>query len=398
MKKKKIIVLTMYCPFPANYGGKVGTLSILNLLNKYFDVYLFGLLEKDDVIDKEKLSLICKYYSFYPRKKTIGQYLLSPFSPFLLQTRMDKKMVKDISLCIENEHIDFLFVDTFLMFMNIGKIKGNIPCFVNEQNIEYLSLLSNGNARKFPFNLFYKYQSYLLRKKEIKMMKNPKVNGITFASFDDQNKYCEITGCEKGKTLYLPPVYSSRSVTCSQNKTVSVDALIVGNFKYPANVYGLNWFIDNCLPIIEKERPNIKVAIIGRGLFDSFNKEELSKKACLNPIGEVDEVSPYYNGTKVVMIPLFHGGGVKIKLLEAVSYHKFIVCTSKATEGTRFDKDSLFVSDDPKEFVNMMFDAIDDEAIRNLKVEKADSILKSDFDEEAVSKRLYDFITKKGNI
>ena len=395
-QKKKIIVLTMYCPFPMNYGGKVGTVSILKLLNKYFDVYLFGLRENDDVIDEKQLLQVCKCYSFYPRKKSVKQCFSALFTPYLLKTRINNDLVEDVTKCIETEHVEYLFLDSFLMYGNLKEIKINIQCFINEQNIEYLSLTSNGNAQRFPFNLFYKYQSFLLKKKEIMMIQEPKIKGISFLSFDDQEKYCKITGYDKKNTLYLPPVYNKRIGSSSLSDCSLSDVLIVGNFKYAPNIYGLRWFIDECLPFIEKERPNLRIEIIGRGLFDSFDKEELMKRKCLNPIGEVENVVPYYNGTKVVLIPLFHGGGVKIKLLEAVSYNKCVVCTSKATEGTRFDKDSLFVSDNPKEIVDCLYNALDNEELRNLKIKKATEILKNDFDAEIVSKRLFDFIVGKG--
>ena len=38
----------------------------------------------------------------------------------------------------------------------------------------------------------------------------------------------------------------------------------------------------------------------------------------------------------MVVVPIFSGGGVKVKLLEALGYGKIVVTTKKGIEGTKF--------------------------------------------------------------
>ena len=45
--------------------------------------------------------------------------------------------------------------------------------------------------------------------------------------------------------------------------------------------------------------------------------------------GFVEDTEVYFKKAKLVVLPLLNGGGVKVKLLQAISYQKLIVSTSK---------------------------------------------------------------------
>lgn len=67
----------------------------------------------------------------------------------------------------------------------------------------------------------------------------------------------------------------------------------------------------------------------------------------------------YYEKASVVVVPLSHGGGVKVKVLEALGYGKLVVSTSKGIEGTDFVSNvDLVVADDAKEMVSKVKDAL----------------------------------------
>ena len=63
----------------------------------------------------------------------------------------------------------------------------------------------------------------------------------------------------------------------------------------------------------------------------------------------------------LVVIPLLHGGGVKIKLLEAVGRGKVIVSTSVGIEGTSFIPDEhILVANDSQSFAQKCIKALID--------------------------------------
>ena len=102
--------------------------------------------------------------------------------------------------------------------------------------------------------------------------------------------------------------------------------LFVGSSYYP-NVLGIRWFVKNVLPELDK---NIQLIIVGRGL--EFLKKEFQDSR-VNVVGTVETPVPYYLDADIFIAPLFDGGGMKVKSIEAISYGKCFVGTEESLHG-----------------------------------------------------------------
>ena len=120
------------------------------------------------------------------------------------------------------------------------------------------------------------------------------------------------------------------SITAKDDKK---HILFVGKKYYP-NLVGFKWFVDNVLPSLTD---NIQVDVVGRGL------EELKKEYSdprINVIGGVESLNPYYENADIVIAPLFDGGGMKSKTVEALSFGKIFVGTEESLFGFWEEMDS----------------------------------------------------------
>jgi glycosyltransferase involved in cell wall biosynthesis len=55
-----------------------------------------------------------------------------------------------------------------------------------------------------------------------------------------------------------------------------------------------------------------------------------------------------------VILPLLSGGGVKVKLLEAMGYGKIIISTAKGIEGTDFENNKhILLAENAKDFAEL---------------------------------------------
>ena len=122
------------------------------------------------------------------------------------------------------------------------------------------------------------------------------------------------------------------------------------------NVEAALWFAKEILPIISKKIEHVKFFIVGRE-----PQEEVKKLACENIIvsGTVESLDEYYRRADLIVIPLLHGGGVKVKLLEAIGRKKRIVTTSIGIEGTSFLPNiHIPVADEPVKFAELCVDVL----------------------------------------
>ena len=80
----------------------------------------------------------------------------------------------------------------------------------------------------------------------------------------------------------------------------------------------------------------------------------------------MDDLSPFYENAKVVIIPLQYGAGIKGKMCEALSQSAAIVSTSFGAEGLGLESGIEFLlADDPTEFADKVCEILIDKEMRN---------------------------------
>ena len=152
----------------------------------------------------------------------------------------------------------------------------------------------------------------------------------------DAKKYQVYYGKRPEAIIPLPAPVPSISHGIMDSITAKDDKkhiLFVGKKYYP-NLVGFKWFVDNVLPSLTD---NIQVDVVGRGLEELRNEYSDPR---INVIGGVDSLNPYYENADIVIAPLFDGGGMKSKTVEALSFGKIFVGTEESLFGFWEEMDS----------------------------------------------------------
>lgn len=101
--------------------------------------------------------------------------------------------------------------------------------------------------------------------------------------------------------------------------------LFVGSYFFQ-NIKAIDWFTKEVLPKVE-----MKLLIVGSGM-DKLTAKYRGQKN-IEIYSNVPDLTPYYEQANFVILPIFWGGGMKIKTAEALMYGKFIVGTDEAFMG-----------------------------------------------------------------
>jgi glycosyltransferase involved in cell wall biosynthesis len=118
---------------------------------------------------------------------------------------------------------------------------------------------------------------------------------------------------------------------------------------YWPNIEAVQFFAKDILPRIRRHVPQATFHIVG-----TSPAKEVKRLAsdCITVHGTVPDMRPYYREAAVVVVPLLHGGGTRLKILEAGASRKAIVSTSVGAEGLEFHPGQhLVVADSAGEFV-----------------------------------------------
>jgi polysaccharide biosynthesis protein PslH len=128
-----------------------------------------------------------------------------------------------------------------------------------------------------------------------------------------------------------PTTLLSNNFRHSVSKDNSPSILFVGNFAYEPNVDAALYFSRDIFPLILKDVPNAKLFLVGNAPPSEISS--LASNRHIEVSGCVASLIPFYKHADIVVCPLRIGGGVKVKVLEALGFGKAIVSTSIGAQG-----------------------------------------------------------------
>lgn len=136
----------------------------------------------------------------------------------------------------------------------------------------------------------------------------------------------------------------------------------LGAFSHGPNVEALAYLLRDIVPALVQRHPEVRVLIAGRN-----PPAELvaSAPAEVRFLGFVESVREFYDQCAVVVAPLLSGGGMKIKVAEALCHRKAIVATTIGAEGLPLvDGRDILIADRPGPFVERVSRLLTDPALR----------------------------------
>lgn len=146
--------------------------------------------------------------------------------------------------------------------------------------------------------------------------------------------------------------------------------VFVGSMDWLPNVDGIKYFVDDILPLIQREVGAIPFYVVGKNPPRDIT-ELAKKKEGVIVTGAVDDVRPYIDAASVYVVPLRFGGGTRLKVLEAFAMGKTVVSTSLGSEGIDFKAgEHLLIADDPKAFAECVITLLKNEK-RNEQMRRA---------------------------
>ena len=164
--------------------------------------------------------------------------------------------------------------------------------------------------------------------------------------------------------------------------------LFVGSNTAP-NIDGLRCFISEAWPRITRQRPSSRLLVAGSVVWSYA-----PQVAGVRYLGVLPNLDDPYRRAGVVISPLRVGSGLKVKLLEALSWGKAVVATSVTTQGIGplLDK-AIVIADDPEDFAFNVVALMNDEEERGRYGAQALQAASRHFGEDTCYEGILSFIT-----
>lgn len=149
-------------------------------------------------------------------------------------------------------------------------------------------------------------------------------------------------------------------------------ALLVANLTYGPNVEGAAWLVEEVLPHL----PGWHLSLVGTP--SARVRTLASEQVAVH--GAVADLRPHYADATAVAVPLRHGAGTRIKVLEAFAYGRPVVATTVGAAGLDVaDGTHLLLADDPAAFATALQAALDPARSASL-VGRAQALVQQTYD------------------
>jgi glycosyltransferase involved in cell wall biosynthesis len=160
------------------------------------------------------------------------------------------------------------------------------------------------------------------------------------------------------------------------------DIVFVGSDN-PFNRDGMIWFFEYVMPHLSDI---YKIKIIGK--VNEHLEKYKNRFKNIEFISYVENLDDIYSKSKISICPLQGGTGLKIKVVESLSYGVPVLCTKYGIVGMDSKYNGCIVVDEPQEFANEVKNILEDEErYKNLQNEAQEYFIEN-FSKESVYKKL----------
>lgn len=139
------------------------------------------------------------------------------------------------------------------------------------------------------------------------------------------------------------------------------DILFVAGFGHPPNVDAAFWLVNEIMPLVWETHPEVVVNLVGANPTQEVQALHADN---VRVTGYVDDgtLRDYYNRSRVAVVPLRYGAGIKNKVVEALQQGLPLVTTTTGAQGLNGLDHVCHVEDDPAAMAGLIIGLLDDDA------------------------------------
>jgi len=365
--KKNLLIFTLSPPLPANSGAPIYITNTLIPLADKYDLHLYTIGGPDEIAQiKQHQSLYDRYFrsvhveprAVMPSQRgTVGWIAHSLVHlyhglPFMDASYYSYSAVKNARKILKQHNIQAMEIhSSHLAFFK--KFMPEVPALLVSHNIE---------SDIFPFWIPQHLTGWKKAAVEcvarasrrnahqVEVENKWKFDAMTFISMSDMARVSDVV--EKS---YIPLCLPVKGIDYADKPDQCVNFLWMGSFWWHPNAEGVLWFVRSILPLISDKLSalNIRLHFLGAAPPDELKAVHDGQNIFVH--GFVESLEAMLDSSHLLFVPLLSGGGVRVKILEAMSNGIPVLSTSKGCEGLgATDELDIVVRDDAQAFADAM--------------------------------------------
>ncbi|WP_027636812.1 glycosyltransferase [Clostridium butyricum] len=390
--KKKILFLTTELPCPADNGGKIRSFNMLKSIYDSYEIDLVCFSEKNEVKQEVlQLKKICNevyvvnkiYTNSKSKVNSIKNVLMGVLKnkPFIVEKFNDSMYKSIVKMLIHKNEYQSVIID-HLQISNYLSILDKQNVILSQHNCEYLILKRRYEKENNIIKKIFIWSEFFKTKKYEKKICS-KVNKVIVLSEEDKKHIVDED--YRGDNMVIIPISVETTYVKKHYNNTIKNLLFLGTMSWYPNEHGILWFLNNVWKDILKYNSDIKLYIVG-----NKPSEEIRSYSSENVIvtGYVESVDEYIEKCDVCIVPLFIGGGMRVKILECMSKGIPCISTSIGAEGIEYiDKENIIICDTSDQLLHSI-NNMSKYIIENKLVENAKMLIEEKYSLKVLSNKL----------
>lgn len=336
MLSKRIMILTNRVPYPLNDGGNMATSAMVNGYKENgWDVFLLSMNTSRHKVDEQVLSNIYQDIHFKTVNvdnavkplATLSNYLFSKEANHVARFKNDdySKVLKEAILEFKPDviQVESIYLSTYLPII---RTLTSARTILRLHNIEHQIWSRLANEAK-----------QILKKEYLKNL-TKRIKQFELKSWNEYDLLLPITEVDayaaaehvNAEKLYTIPfgidVDENENIEVAKQRWVGYH---IGAMDWQPNKDGIQWFLKEAIPEILQNIPEFQFYFAGRNMPDDI----IVNNIAVHNLGEVPDASKFIKDKKILIVPIHSGGGIRVKVLEAMAAGKVVISTDVGIQG-----------------------------------------------------------------
>lgn len=380
----KVLFILPQIPYPPHSGGRIVTWNTVKRFSESCRVSAVCLYHHPSELESlDEVRSVCEEAAAFPAH---GKWSLPPllkslasFRPYKAHRFWNPQMAGYIQQLLQRQTFDVIHAQNFY---TASYVTGREPAFKihYKENIEGNILLRLSQTTKNPFiRLAAWLEGRRTRRHEVRLCRRfdqiLAISPIDCDALHALDETLPIQHQRPGVDLAAYPFLDEPEGPPS--------ILFTGTMSYYPNAIGVQQFLRFSWPLIQKQIPGMECWIVGA--HPSKTIRGYDGRHGVHVTGRAPSIDEYWRKTSIYIVPLTIGGGIRLKILEAMAAGRAIVSTSIGCEGLDVQHGKhLLTGDDPQAFAQAVITLAQDSAQRDCIRKKARRLVEEVYDWDRV--------------
>ena len=392
----KILILCNKSPWPKHEGGPIAMYAMISGLlqaghsvkvlaantNKY---HVDPNTMPDDLVQNTQIEFVdidltLTYAGALYHFITAQSYHITRFHT--------KPMAQKITEILRNDTFDIIQLETLQMATYLDVIRKNSKAAVvlRAHNIEHKIWQRVAENCANPFKRIYMNHLYKsLRRFEISTL--DKIDGIVAITPVDARNFDRLS--HSTNIISIPFGINLDTLPETPVQPEEPSLFHIGSMNWFPNEESIRWLINEVWPSVSQRLPVIELHLAGRYMPEWLKNLSVPR---VKVDGEVPDVWEYMQRFSIMVVPLFSGSGIRIKIVEAMAAGKAIVTTVIGAEGINYENGQhLLIAKDAKSFSDAIVRLCTDKVLRDNLGKNARALIAKEHDNTKLMQKLTAF-------